>query len=171
MYSDDLGRDIQQEGAEYWTKHFLLGKSRNSLLTSIRNDTEYTRRTGLIDLYNEKYGENPSEEWIDSMLEGSKFLGGYGSVAEIREKLMGLPPAGTETNTGTSTGNTSLDKFLEELRTLLGLGTTGTPSQGYGWGGYGGAGAGVAVNRPSRKYRNARGMFNRGCLRISGLNI
>jgi hypothetical protein len=47
----------------------------------------------------------------------------------------------------------------------------GVPSQGYGWGGYGGIGAGVAVNRPFRPYKNARGMFNRGGLRISGLNI
>lgn len=174
VYSDDLGRDIKQKGAEWWTKDFLQGQSRDTILTSIRNSDEYTRRTGLIDLYNERYGENPSEAWIDSMLEGSEFLGGYGSVAEIREKLMGLPPVGTETDTDTSTGNPSLDTFLDELRTLLGLGTdgtTGTPAQGYGWGGYGGIGAGVAVNRPLRPYKNARGMFNRGGLRISGLNI
>lgn len=67
VYRDELGRDIDQEGLDYWTKDIEGGASRNSVLSNIRrSDEKWLRDTYATELGRD-LGDEGREYWMGDL--------------------------------------------------------------------------------------------------------
>ena len=182
IFNNVLGRDVGNEGSTYWNDEYnrMIGSgmdhatAQQNIVNSIKSGKEHSGRQGIVDYFNNRYGMNPSESFLDAYI-------GPGGVS-LRDLPTGSTTAATTTTPTTNDGwwnqfedanafksflsegqepqESEFDQFTKFLTAIQGLGGMGGGMGNYGYGGYGGfTPGGVAAASPTSNMMNFMNAF------------
>ena len=172
IFNQYLGRDVGEEGATYWNDEYSKlvnsgmdqATARQNIINSIKSGEEHSGRQGLVDYFNNRYGMNPSESFLDS------YIGPGGeSLRDLPTAQQAQAPAPTPAPTPAPVEESvqeqqpqesEFDQFIKFMTAIQGLGGMGGGMGNYGYGGYGGfTPGGVAAAAPMTNMMNFMNAF------------